>query len=176
VNGELEDAYTTETFIAGTRTLENGKTVFRMNTRNRFTGEPSPAYVFTANAGASNYTHGAEENGVSVLHEVLHVKWPARTGERYLTRFVGVDTITAQAILDTLEIEVVNAAGTCATGAGSFACVHYRGRRLDGSVFADTWYAPGVGYLGSEILRTSIANDTTREWRHVKKLSAYILH
>ena len=93
------------------------------------------------------------------------------------TRF----SATASPILDTIEIEVMNADTTCRVPAGTFACVHYRGRRLDGGVYADTWYAPGVGYLGSELLRQetfldSSATPRARATRRVKKLTSYSLN
>jgi hypothetical protein len=175
-DGVLTETWSSETSITAKRALEGGPTVFVQNTRNRFTLAPGPYSVYVNNVGASHYTYGAEEHGVSVRHETLHLKWPAKRGERYLTQFVGVDTLSAEPVLDTLEIEVVNPDTACATLAGTFACVHYRGYRLDGSVYADTWYAPGVGYLGSEVRRFVQRDGGLRESRHVKKLTSYTLH
>lgn len=175
-DGALAETWSSETGITAKRTLEDGAVVFLQNTRNRFTGAPGAYSAYVNNVGASNYTYGAEENGVSVRHETLHVKWPAERGERYFTRFVGVDAAMGGPTLDTVEIEVVNPDTACAMPAGTFACVHYRGYRLDGSVYADTWYAPGVGYLGSEIRRTLLRDGRLEESRHVKRLTSYILH
>ena len=172
----LADAWTTETSILAARALADGPRVFVLNTRNRFTGAPGTFSTYVNNVGASNYVQGAEEGGVSVRHEALHVKWPAKQGERYFTHFVGVDTVNAEAVLDTVEIEVLNADTVCATPAGAFACVHYRGYRLDGSVHADTWYAPGVGHVGTEILRSVFRDGRLETTRHVKRLTSYTLH
>jgi hypothetical protein len=174
-DGLLTETWSSETSITGKRVLEGGPTVFVQNTRNRFTLDPGTYSAYVNNVGASHYTYGAEEHGVSVRHETLHVKWPAKRGERYFTQFVGVDTLNAEPVLDTLEIEVVTPDTTCATLAGTFACVHYRGYR-GGSVYADTWYAPGVGYLGSEIRRFAQRNGALQESRHVKKLASYTLY
>src|SRR5690606_17776908 len=73
-------------------------------------------------------------------------------------------------------IEVVSPDTTCRVPAGTFSCVHYRARRPDGSVFADTWYAAGVGQVGSETLREARVGDSTRTLRRVKRLVARSLH
>jgi hypothetical protein len=61
------------------------------------------------------------------------------------------------------------------TPAGSFACTEYRGFR-SGAMFARTWYAPGVGFLGSESARALEVDGETRQGVFRRRLASFVLN
>ena len=170
-----------EANIVGTRTLAVGAdsvTVFLLNAKNPLDGQPGPQNTYVRTLGHSNYTYGAEEAGAAFVDITPHVRWPAKAGESNFTHFVGFRTVDGNRLpaLDTINILVVNPDTACIVPAGTFRCVHYQGYRLDGTLFADAWYAPGIGSLGNELRRTILVGDSLRTVRFVKKLTAYALH
>ena len=111
------------------------------------------------------------------VFETLHVRYPAVRGARYPTQFLSFRAEAGALIpvVDTVEIEVVNMDSTCTVPAGTFACVHYRGR-AHGEVFADAYYAPGVGYLGSTTVASRTVGGADQIVVSARRLAAYILH
>ena len=172
---------TSEVNIVGTRNVWTGgdsQTVFQLNVKNVSTGQPGPVNVYVRNIGHTNYTYGAEEAGNTFVDITPHLRWPAKAGDHYFTHFVGFATVNGNRVpaLDTIQIVVVNPDTLCTVPAGAFACVHYRGYRLDGTLHADAFYAPGVGNLGNELTRTILVEDSLRVVRYVKKLVSFTLH
>jgi hypothetical protein len=166
--------------VTGMRTVTVGgmeRTVYVWNVRDRATGQPGALSLWLRDAADGNYTVGAVQDTASFLFETLHVKYPAVRGERYPTQFLSfrADGGALIPVVDTVEIEVVNLDTTCVTPAGSFACVHYRGRD-SGILFADAYYAPGIGFLGSESRDTVPVNGTLRPRLFTRRLAAYTLH
>ena len=171
----------TEVNIVGKRSVANGSdsvTVYLLNVKNIFSGNPGPLNVYVRNVGHSNYTYGAEETGASFIDVSQHLRWPAKKGDEYFTHFVGFKTENGNRVpaLDTIKVVVVNPDTTCSAPAGTFKCIHYQGYRLDGTLLADTYYAPGIGSLASESSRLILVNDSVRSVRSVKKLVSYTLH
>ena len=170
----------TRTDILGERVVTvNGspRTVYLSNTRDRTTGLPGALTLYVRNGPDGEYTVGATRDSGEVLFETLHVKHPGKRGERYVTYFVDLRAVDGawEPVLDTVEIEVAVPDTVCATPAGTFRCTEYRGRRA-GVLFARTWYAPGVGYLGSDVSRTIDVDGETREVIFRKRLARYTLH
>ena len=176
---------TSETSILGKRAVVlEGKTdtVFLSN-NHAVGGAPGAISTYVRNFGHSNYNCGAEwiqaaGDTARVTGTVLHLEYPTTDGRRYKTHFFGFRTEGTQtlATVDTLEIEVVSARHTCTVPAGRFPCVQYRGYRPDGSLFATAYHAPGVGYLGYEILDTLLVGNALREVRYTKRLTSFTLH
>ena len=176
---------TSEVNIVGTRRLAlteaggpDSTTVFLLNVKNISTGQPGPVNVYVRNMKHSNYTYGAEETGSAFVDITEHLRWPAQAGDQYITHFVGFTTVNGNRVpaRDTIRIIVVNPDTVCTVPAGSFACIHYQGYRLDGALHADAYYAPGVGNLGNELTRTILVGDSLRVVRYVKKLVSFVLH
>lgn len=163
--------------IPGVREVSlGGKTrrVFLWNVRDRATGEPGALSLYVQNRGDGHYTVGASRDTAEFLFETLHVKYPAARGERYATRFLDLreENGTWVPVIDTLEIEVVAPDTLCATPAGTFRCAHYRGWRGE-TVHADAYYAPGIGYLGSDLALELEVNGETRTVLFRKRLARY---
>jgi hypothetical protein len=171
---------TGETSILGTReVLIEGEahTVFLSNSH-AVGGPPAPISTYVKNIGHSNYTFGAERDTARVVGKVLHVEYPTRKGRRYPTYFYSFAEREGNLvpIVDTIEIEVVDPRHTCVVPAGTFSCVQFRGYYSNGDLFATAYHAPGVGPLGSEIVRTQLVGDTLREARFVRRLVSFTLH
>lgn len=169
--------------ITGTREVilpEGRRTVFLWNVHDRATGLPGALQLRVLNRADGNHTVGAEEGNTAFLlaadEPTLHVRHPAATGERYPALFLAFRDSAGQRVpvRDTVEIEVAHADTTCTVPAGTFACVHYRGRR-NGEVFADSWYAPGIGWLGARTIRTDSTDAGTRTLTTHRVLRAYTL-
>lgn len=182
--GDSVSAESTSIAITGTRTVSlagKSRTVYLWNVRTP-EGQPGAVTLWLQNRRDGNHTVGAQQDTASFAFETLHLKYPAKAGDRYPTYFLSFRTETAggQAtlvpVLDTLEIEVVNPDSTCVLPAGTFPCVHYRGWKPAGVLFADTYYAPGVGFLGSTLLRTIAVNGADREVTIVRRLVSYSLN
>ncbi len=169
----------THIVIAGSRQVTLGgksQTVFLWNVRNA-AHEPGAVTLWLQNRRRGNYTVGAEQDTATFAFETLHVKYPAHKGERYPTYFLGFRTENSVFLpaLDTLEIEVVNSDSLCRVPAGTFTCLHYRGWKPGGVLFADTWYAPGWGYLGSQQVRVLAVNGVDRSVTIVRRLARYTI-
>jgi hypothetical protein len=154
-------------------------TTYLWNVRDRATGEPGEITLFVRNGDDGEYTVGAARGGGEAFFETLHVKHPGKKGERYTTYFIDVGLEDGNGVrapvLDTVEIEIAAVDTTCVTPAGTFHCSEYRGSRA-GVEFARTWYAPGVGYLGSEVFRTLEIDGESRQVRFRKQLARYTLN
>jgi hypothetical protein len=166
--------------ITGTRVISPGgkaQTVYLLNSLDPVTGQPRAGSAYLQDRSDGNYTMGAAQDGAEFLTEVLHLEHPAQEGHRYPTWFVSfrAENGALVPVIDTLEIEVVDADLTCSVPAGTFACVKYRGWR-DTVLHATAYYAPGVGYLGSEQIRTIEVNGTPREILITSRLRAFTLH
>jgi hypothetical protein len=177
-----EDSITTDSThlaVTGTRVVTiagSPQTVYLWTVRNA-AYQPAPVTLWLQNRSTGNFTVGAQQDSASFAYETLHVKYPATTGEVYTTHFLSFRSEADSLVpaLDTVSIEVVNADSVCAVPAGVFECVHYRGRRLDGSILADGYYAPLVGFLGSASTRTIAVNGVDRKVRIVRRLASYVL-
>jgi hypothetical protein len=170
----------TETSIIGTKevTLDGSpQTVFLANSH-EVGAAPAAFSNYVLNVGQSNYNCGAELETARVTGKSLHLEYPTQNGRRYATTFYNFTVAMGVLLpaLDTIDIEVIETRGTCTVPAGTFACVHYRGFRRDGTVYADAFHAPGVGYLGFEITRRAPVEDSLREIRSVRRLVSYTLH
>jgi hypothetical protein len=163
--------------ITGTRTVSVSgvdRTVYLWNVHEQTNNTPSPLSLWLENRANGNYTLGAQQETASFAFETLHLKYPATAGDRYPLHFLSfatADTGNGPQLIpqvDTLEAEVVSVNDTCVVPAGTFACVHYRGLRPGGFVHADSWYAPGVGWLGSETFRDVVDPSTTTGMRTVR--------
>lgn len=182
-NGALARLDSGRVSITGTRTVHLAAGPRRVHLWNvhRADGTPGALSLWLENRADGNHTVGAQQDTASFVFETLHVKYPAAPGERYPIHFlsfhaVGDGTEARLApVIDTLGAVVVSASETCATPAGTFPCVHYRGLRGD-SVFADTWYAPGVGWVGSETVRTHHDTGTPVTVRTRRILCTYTLY
>lgn len=160
-NGALARLDSGRVSITGTRTVNLAAGPRRVHLWNvhRADGSPGALSLWLENRPDGNYTVGAQQDTAAFAFETLHVKYPASPGERHPLHFLSFrsegDAGDARLVpvIDTLETLVVSISETCATPAGTFACIHYRGLRGD-EVFADSWYAPGVGWVGSETVRT----------------------
>lgn len=169
--------------ITGTRTvMHEGRTeiVYLENAVRRPEDAPRAVFTYVAHGPLGLYTRGYATGDLAVFDDVLHVKYPATTGERYPTWFVSLrpgDSAGSPPVRlrDTLEIEVVNADTTCIVPAGTFACLHYRGWRPGAILHADAFYAPGVGYLGSITRRTLSVDGRAYEVTSTRRLSSYTL-
>jgi hypothetical protein len=153
-------------------------TIHLMNALRRLDEAPRSAFEYVMNGAHGLYTRGYAQDTAEILDNVLHVKHPATAGERYPTRFLGFATVNGALIplIDTVEIEVVNPDTTCAVPAGTFPCVQYRGWRPGGVLHATAYYAPGIGFVGSEIVRTREVNGAPREVVFTRRLASYTLH
>jgi hypothetical protein len=174
----------TRVSITGTRrvTLAGGlRTVHLWNVHDQATSLPGALNLWLQNRADGNHTVGAQQDTASFAFEALHVKYPATAGERYPIYFLffraggSDDGASLIPVIDTLEAEVVSIAETCITPAGTFACVHYRGWRPGNVLHADSWYAPGIGWLGSETVREDVVNSQTRTVRTRRVLKAFSL-
>ena len=166
--------------ITGTRTVTlaaGPSTVYLSNALDRVTRRPVGLTTWLQDRADGNHTVGIEQGDASFTRETLHVKHPAAAGERYPTHFLEfrIEDDALVPLVDTVEIEVVDVHRTCAVPAGTFACVQYRGWRPGGVLHATGYYAPGVGFLGSEIVRTENHGGTEREVVRVRRLTAYTL-
>jgi len=166
--------------VPGARTVVVGgdtQTVYLWNVRDRATGLPGALTLYVANRRDGEHTLGAARDTAEFLFGTLHVKHPGKRGERYVTHFLDLQPQGDgyAPVIDTVEIEIAVPDTTCVTPAGTFACTEYRGRRA-GTLFARTWYAPGVGYLGSETTRDVAVNGLTRHDVFRKRLVSYTLH
>jgi hypothetical protein len=169
-----------ETSILGTRdVMVEGKThtVFLSNSH-AVGGAPAPFSAYVKNIGSSNYNFGGELGTASVVGKVLHLEYPTRKGRRYATYFYGFAEREGGLVpvVDTIGIEVADPAHTCSVPAGTFACVQYRGYFPNGDLFATAYHAPGVGPLGSEIVRSQLVGDSLREVRFIRRLVSFTLH
>jgi hypothetical protein len=176
---------TSEVNVIGTRRVvapgsggADSVTVFLGNTKNVGTGQPGTVSLYWRTVGHSHYTYGAEETGAAFMDITPHVIWPAKAGDTHLTHFTGFQTVNGNRVpaLDTIEIRMINPDTVCVVPAGTFACVHLQGYRLSGTLFADAYYAPGVGNLGNEQRSSVLIGDSLRTVRVVKKLTSYTLH
>src|SRR5690606_15299903 len=131
--------------------------------------------LLVENRADGHYTVGAEQDTARFTRETLHVKYPAMAGERYATAFLSFRDSAGHLLpaLDEVEIEVVRTDTTCTVPAGTFDCIHYRGRRA-GMVFADSWYAPGIGWLGSLAVRRDTLDGIPRDITARRVLRAYV--
>lgn len=170
--------------VTGTRTVDfptGPRTVHLWNVHHRVTGLPGALQLRVENRPDGNHTVGAEQDSAAFLlapdEATLHVKHPAVTGERYPTVFLSFRDSAGHLVpvRDPVEIEVAHADTTCTVPAGTFTCVHYRGRR-GGEVFADSWYAPGIGWLGSMTVRVTGAGAEARTITTRRMLRAYTLN
>lgn len=167
--------------VTGTRRVDlaaGEQTVYLLNTRDRNTGLPSAFTQWVQDRADGQYTVGAEQEGSSFVFETLHLKYPAENGERYPTHFLDFrregDSLVP--VLDTLEIEVVDARHACAAPAGKFRCVKYRGWRPGGVLHATGYYAPGVGFVGSEVVRAVEVGGVAHEVRYHRRLATFTLY
>jgi hypothetical protein len=177
--GDSVSTDSTHLDVIGTRTVAfptGEQSVYLLNAR-AASGQPGAMSTWVQNRRDGNHTIGAQQGNATFQHDILHIKYPAESGELYTTYFYSFRTEGDSLIpvIDTLQIEVVNADTTCTVPAGTFSCVHYRGWKPVGVLFADTYYAPGVGYLGSTQLRTIAVNGIDREVRIVRRLASYVL-
>lgn len=163
--------------ITGTRTVSVGgstRTAYLWNVHEQTNNTPSLLSLWLENRTDGNYTLGAQQETASFAFETLHLKYPATAGDRYPLHFLSFTTadtgngLQLIPLVDTLEADVVSVNETCVVPAGTFACVHYRGLRPGNVVYADTWYAPGVGWLGSETFRDVVDLSTTTGTRTVR--------
>lgn len=171
---------TGENSILGTREVQvegETHTVFLSN-GHAVGGPPSPVSTYVKNVGHSNYSFGAEQDTARVVGKVLHLEYPTRKGRRYPTYFYGFAEREGRLVpvVDTIQIEVVDPRHACVVPAGAFPCVQFRGYFPNGDLFATAYHAPGVGPLGSEIVRTQLVGDALREVRFVRRLVSYTLH
>jgi hypothetical protein len=171
--------------IAGSRRVNIGgvnQKVFLWNVHEQTGNTPSPLSVWMQNRQSGNYTMGAQQDTASFSFETLHLKYPSLAGERYPIHFLSFTTTGADSslryipVIDTLEALVVNPSDTCITPAGTFPCVHYRGLRPGGIIHADSWYAPGIGWLGSETFRDVFDGTEIVMVRVRRVLRSYSLH
>jgi hypothetical protein len=167
--------------VTGTRLVvlaAGEQTVYLLNVRDRNTGLPSAYTQWVQDRADGQYNVGAEQEGTSFVFETLHLKHPAENGERYPTHFLDFrregDSLVP--VLDTLEIEVVDTRHACVAPAGTFRCVKYRGWRPGGALHATGYYAPGVGFVGSEVVRTVGVNGDMREVKYHRRLASFTLH
>jgi hypothetical protein len=165
--------------VLGTRRLAfdgDTQTAYLLNTRDRAAGKPGALTTYVQDRPDGEHTLGAARDTASFLFETLHVKHPGKRGERYVTFFpdLRLEGETWVPVLDTVEIEVAVPDTVCVVPAGTFACTEYRGRRA-GVLFARTWYAPGVGYLGADTWRTLEVNGESRLATFHKRLAYYVL-
>jgi len=143
---------------------------------------PGALSLWLENRANGNYTLGAQQDSASFTFETLHLKHPAAAGDRYplhFLSFTAADTGNGPQLIpvvDTLEALVVSVDETCVVPAGTFRCVHYRGLRPGNVVHADSWYAPGVGWLGSETFRDIVDMTGTRTVRVRRVLRSYTLY
>jgi hypothetical protein len=170
--------------ITGTRTVTASsglQTVYLWNVHNA-QSMPSALQLWLQNRADGNHTVGAEQESASFVDESMHVKYPATASERYPIHFLSFtsegtgDGARLVPVIDTLEGEVVSVSQTCVTPAGVFACVHYRGWRPGNVLHADSWYAPGVGWLGSETTRLRIDGVDTTTVRVRRLLKSFALY
>jgi len=155
-------------------------TVFLENALRRPSETPSARFTYVRNGPHGYYTHGYADGSAEVFDKVLHVKYPAVTGERYPTWFVSLrpgDSVGAAPVRvrDSLEIEVVNADTVCNVPAGRIRCIHYRGWRPGPVLHADAYYAPGLGFVGSIVTRTHVIGGADRTVTTLRWLAAYSL-
>jgi hypothetical protein len=171
---------TAETSILGTRdvTVEGEKHTVFLSNGHAVGGPPSPFSAYVKNIGHGNYNFGGEQDTARVLGKVLHLEYPTRKGRRYPTYFYSFTLSEGNLVpvVDTIHIEVVDPDHTCTVPAGTFACVQYRGYFPNGDLFATAYHAPGVGPLGSEIVRAQLVGDSLREVRSIRRLVSFILH
>ncbi|HEX2613688.1 MAG TPA: hypothetical protein VHO02_08850 [Fibrobacteria bacterium] len=165
--------------VLGSRELVIGgdtRTAYLLNTWNRAAGTPGPLTTFVQDRPDGEHTLGAMRDTATFLFETLHVKHPAKRGERYITYFpdLRLEGDTWIPVLDTVEIEVGVRDTVCVMPAGTFTCNQYFGRR-GGVLFARTWYAPGVGYLGADTWRMLEVNGEQRLVTFHKRLAYYVL-
>jgi hypothetical protein len=170
--------------ITGTRRATiagRERTVYLWNVHEQAGNTPGALSLWLENRANGNYTLGAQQETASFAFETLHLKYPAAAGDRYPLHFLSFQVEETDGdprlapLIDTLEAEVVSVSETCVTPAGTFACVHYRGWRPGGVLHADSWYAPGVGWLGSETTRALSDGGTPRTVRIRRVLRSYVL-
>jgi hypothetical protein len=153
------------------------QTVYLSRSVSPVTGQAGSLATYLQDRSDGNHTVGAAQDGAVFLQEVLHVAWPARKGRRYPTWFLSFRSENGALVpvIDTLEIEIADARHVCTVPAGTFPCVQYRGWRGT-FLHATAYYAPGVGYLGSEVVRTVEVNGTPREIVYAHRLKAFTLY
>ena len=174
---------TGETSITGTRevTIEGVPTKVYLSNNHAVDGLPSALSIYVGNVGRSNYNYGAEQDHSfgteQILGKSLHLEYHTTAGRRYTTLFYGFEgSGVIFPKIDTIEIEVVDPHHTCVTPAGTFTCVKFRGYYTNGDLYATAYHAPGVGNLGSEIVRTELVGDSLREVRYIRRLTSFTLH
>lgn len=153
------------------------RTVHLSRSADPVTGEESSTALYVQNLPDGNHTVGIARDTVEFLFPSLHVQFPTETGNRYPVHFLELREEDGELVpfVDTLETEVADARASCETPAGNFECIEYRARRPGGVLHARAWYAPGVGFVESETVRTQNVGGSEREVTRTRKLRTYML-